>query len=83
MREKDGIKSCVKCKFENDSCIDCKNNNICKKCKPGFTLREFRSELEEDVIKVGCLQCPTEDGCATCADNECKTCQKGFFLKDG
>lgn len=33
-------------------------------------------------IYTTCVECPY-DGCETCADNVCKTCQKGYFLSDG
>lgn len=69
-----GLKQCVKCKFANDSCKDCIDNNTCRKCEDGYTLREFRSEAEEDLINIGCLKCPTEDGCLTCANNVCTSC---------
>ena len=62
-------KACLECEFENNSCEECRNNDVCLKCASGYTLREFTNE--DDELKKACLACPTEDGCDTCYDNKC------------
>ena len=71
---------CKKCQFQGDSCLECRDENVCTKCKEGYVLREFKDE--QDVKMKRCVPCPTEDGCDLCSQNICKTCVKGYFLTE-
>ena len=73
-------KNCLKCESEDDSCLECQDNNICLKCRDGYRLE---SPKEVDGVYVSkCIKCP-DFGCKTCGDNVCKTCYSGFFLDQG
>lgn len=69
---------CAQCESPYDACLECENNQICKKCRNGYTLRDFI--LDDGTLRRQCVACPTNDGCDECSDNICKTCLKGYFL---
>lgn len=56
------------------------NDITSTKCAPGHALRKYTSDNGLSAAK--CIECPTEDGCETCANNKCTTCKPGYFLTD-
>lgn len=73
-------RSCLKCEFEKDRCTACSNETTCTHCVDGYIVRPV---ISEKGMEMQCIECPTADGCATCANSSCTLCLPGYYLDNG